>query len=369
MSTPYCLFCHHTNPPAAKFCNECGAPLHLKPCRQCEAINDAAAKTCYKCGTADPALVIGPDALAATAAVGPEAFTATAGAEPDVFAATPTVESVATVATGDAHAEREPFSLGDAIETSHDARWDWLADDANTNRAEAKLEPVAYPPQSSATTELSPLSETPDAMAAVVSPSPGASTKRRPKSRVAMAAVPAVLLLGALTVLAYYAFRYPVQLREWLSAARQTVNPSGDGTPTPPVAEATSVSASYAPMASIDIPSVAAMEPAAPRPANEPATDITPSPVRQDSQSATASGTGDVPTPASEQARAAVTSQPQVSTREHETPAAAASPAEKKSSSGTKKIGKKSKKTSTRKAAPARATPSSKGSTEPLLAP
>ena len=56
MPVPQCHFCGHTNPAGAKFCNECGAPQHLKPCKQCDAINGAAASTCYRCGAADPAL-------------------------------------------------------------------------------------------------------------------------------------------------------------------------------------------------------------------------------------------------------------------------------------------------------------------------
>ena len=49
-----CPFCDHRNPAGAKFCNECAAPLHLKPCSQCHAINDHAATNCYKCGAACP---------------------------------------------------------------------------------------------------------------------------------------------------------------------------------------------------------------------------------------------------------------------------------------------------------------------------
>src|SRR5215471_9532148 len=30
-----CRFCDHYNPAGAKFCNDCGSPLHLKPCEQC----------------------------------------------------------------------------------------------------------------------------------------------------------------------------------------------------------------------------------------------------------------------------------------------------------------------------------------------
>jgi len=50
MSSPECKFCGHDNPASAKYCNECAAPLHLKPCNECEAVNDRAATRCYKCG-------------------------------------------------------------------------------------------------------------------------------------------------------------------------------------------------------------------------------------------------------------------------------------------------------------------------------
>src|SRR5437867_554183 len=50
MFSPMCPFCGHSNPAAAKYCNDCGSPLHLKPCNQCEAVNDATAHNCYNCG-------------------------------------------------------------------------------------------------------------------------------------------------------------------------------------------------------------------------------------------------------------------------------------------------------------------------------
>lgn len=50
MSTPTCRFCRHVNPAGAKFCNECGSPLHLRPCPSCEAITDASAQACHQCG-------------------------------------------------------------------------------------------------------------------------------------------------------------------------------------------------------------------------------------------------------------------------------------------------------------------------------
>jgi len=45
-----CPICEHENPAASRFCNACGAPLHLGPCPHCEAMNDLADTHCYKCG-------------------------------------------------------------------------------------------------------------------------------------------------------------------------------------------------------------------------------------------------------------------------------------------------------------------------------
>src|SRR5262245_39825075 len=44
-----CSFCGHDNPVNAKFCNECGSPLHLALCA-CGAVNEVADAKCYKCG-------------------------------------------------------------------------------------------------------------------------------------------------------------------------------------------------------------------------------------------------------------------------------------------------------------------------------
>src|SRR5438105_5946319 len=54
MSLFHCRFCDHANPAGARFCNECGSPLYLKPCPQCEAVNDGAASQCFQCGAALP---------------------------------------------------------------------------------------------------------------------------------------------------------------------------------------------------------------------------------------------------------------------------------------------------------------------------
>jgi double zinc ribbon protein len=49
MVSSLCPFCQHSNPAVAKFCNDCGSPLTLKPCNQCGAVNDRAAKNCHEC--------------------------------------------------------------------------------------------------------------------------------------------------------------------------------------------------------------------------------------------------------------------------------------------------------------------------------
>src|SRR4051812_48131511 len=35
-----CPYCDHLSPVDSKFCNECGAALHLRPCPHCGAVND-----------------------------------------------------------------------------------------------------------------------------------------------------------------------------------------------------------------------------------------------------------------------------------------------------------------------------------------
>ena len=45
-----CSFCEHHNPAGSCFCNDCGSPLHLRPCTQCDAVSDRTATTCYNCG-------------------------------------------------------------------------------------------------------------------------------------------------------------------------------------------------------------------------------------------------------------------------------------------------------------------------------
>jgi len=49
-----CPFCDHRSAAGAKFCSECGSPLHLKPCCLCDAVNARTATNCYKCGAECP---------------------------------------------------------------------------------------------------------------------------------------------------------------------------------------------------------------------------------------------------------------------------------------------------------------------------
>jgi hypothetical protein len=58
-----CPICEHVNPAESRFCNACGAPLHLAPCPRCGTINGLGAQDCYKCGAA--LMVRSADALAA----------------------------------------------------------------------------------------------------------------------------------------------------------------------------------------------------------------------------------------------------------------------------------------------------------------
>ena len=44
-----CAYCDHPNPVGTNFCNDCGAALHLQPCRQCGAVSVIKARHCPSC--------------------------------------------------------------------------------------------------------------------------------------------------------------------------------------------------------------------------------------------------------------------------------------------------------------------------------
>lgn len=51
-----CSFCQHENTPGARFCAECGSPLHLRVCPnpKCGKVSDVNAAQCEFCGTPFP---------------------------------------------------------------------------------------------------------------------------------------------------------------------------------------------------------------------------------------------------------------------------------------------------------------------------
>ncbi|HKA58653.1 MAG TPA: zinc ribbon domain-containing protein, partial [Gemmatimonadales bacterium] len=83
-----CPFCEHVNTATARFCNACGAPMHLVPCARCGAVNDPkAAATCYQCDAALPETRLGDFARSSSgaemsAAAGSPAWTIADRAQP-----------------------------------------------------------------------------------------------------------------------------------------------------------------------------------------------------------------------------------------------------------------------------------------------
>ncbi len=195
MFIPKCLFCDHTNPADAKYCNECGSPLHLQLCKQCDAINDAAAKICHKCGTAIATPVI----------------------TPDLAALTPVAESIAAVTSGYAGLEREHPSPSRTTAESQVSRVRRPASHATASDPIPMSGPLLLHLDRIDPYGRSPLCEPLDTSRAVASQMPGTTALRRRKYRVAMAALFPAVLLGAVAVFAYHAYRQPVQLGEQIS--------------------------------------------------------------------------------------------------------------------------------------------------------
>lgn len=49
-SNSQCPYCDHVSPVGSKFCNDCGAALHLRPCPHCGSVNDITLNThCSRC--------------------------------------------------------------------------------------------------------------------------------------------------------------------------------------------------------------------------------------------------------------------------------------------------------------------------------
>ncbi len=212
-----CLFCDHVNPVGAKFCNDCGSPLHLKPCKQCEAINDHAAENCYQCGAADPALVI------ASREVGSLTSGTAASAMPDDegfdHGQPARVESM--MHDGDTFSPR----LGDATTSNceTDVEIATLESRAREGMGYAALETARA-------VHAGPLEEF------------RATTGPRPSLRVTPTEILPALLLVALAFSAFHVYRNPLQLREWLDAAKLATASFG-GRPTQTIPVTTNVPA------------------------------------------------------------------------------------------------------------------------------
>jgi ribosomal protein L40E len=209
-----CLFCDHVNPVGAKFCNDCGSPLHLKPCKQCEAINDHAAENCYQCGAADPALVI----------------------------ASREVESLTSGTAASARPGDEGFDHGhparvESMMHDGDTFSPRLGDATTSNRETDAREGTGYPALETArAVHAGPLAEF------------RATTGPRPSLRITPTEILPALLLIALAFSAFHVYRNPLQLREWLDAAKLATAPSG-GRPTQSIPVTTNVPASPEPRA------------------------------------------------------------------------------------------------------------------------
>jgi hypothetical protein len=65
-----CSFCQHENIPGARFCAECGSPLHLRVCpnSNCGKVSDVNARQCEHCGTFFPEIPLADAALPTKAA-------------------------------------------------------------------------------------------------------------------------------------------------------------------------------------------------------------------------------------------------------------------------------------------------------------
>lgn len=173
---PQCPFCDHANPFGAKFCNDCGSPLHLKPCNHCEAVNDQVAKNCYKCGTEFPVLSPAPNAATAS----------------------PVLDTTAPSAT----------LSGIGSERGHAPLPEPVADYVMTPPRSVDSGRTFVFSAAKRAADLIPLHDF------------GAGIGRRSPLRQALAVVLPVALFSTVGVAAYYVYRHQVQLSGTLSSAQ-----------------------------------------------------------------------------------------------------------------------------------------------------
>ena len=192
-----CPFCAHTNPSGAKFCNECGAPLHLRPCNQCEAINDQVEKNCYKCGMTL--------AMPCTA--------------PEAAPVLPAVDTVAVSASlDDLCVESGYTSLTESATESQDVRLRQPGDETAAAH-DCAVEIVPRAPRCPGGYLTSPVSTEDRTANAIPLHDFGTATGPHLWSRLALVAVLSAAVLTAVGVSAYYAYRHQTQLGGSLSAA------------------------------------------------------------------------------------------------------------------------------------------------------
>jgi hypothetical protein len=171
-----CAVCDHKNPPDAKFCNECGSPLHLTSCNHCGAVNDRASTHCYSCGAQIPV-----PSLAAEAAP--------VSAVPDAAAASKILSDIG-VESG-----RAPLAKSAAASLEVPER---RAGNETAGVGEHVIPLVSAAPRA---TDVVPL--------------PNVVTTPRP--RPTFHAILPALLVATVALSAYYVYRYPLQARDWLS--------------------------------------------------------------------------------------------------------------------------------------------------------
>jgi Double zinc ribbon len=373
MFLPQCLFCDHVNPAGAKFCNDCGSPLHLKRCSQCEAVNDQAAKNCSKCRTEFPVLSTpseappmwsAPDSTAASAALSdtipkfdldfhlddppkpaPPAAKVTAAAQASVppgpviaIAGSPAPQLARPVAAFELDKldlaldpQRSTFEdptssvlvgsdQGHAPEPEpaadvQDVPRRWPANETATS-SEAGPEIVAREPRSLGRDVTSLFSAAQRATAMIPLHNLDATAKLRPTSRVALTVLLPTVALISIGIFAYYVYSNSVlserQGTQAVPAAPADVNAGAPLTrPIPKIG----VTASSAPSASLGTGSVAAIGTAKPEPPVEASAAVTTSPVGEGTSAATGANGAASQTPSPSEPH------PQDSTSDQVTPA------------------------------------------------
>ena len=333
MLVSQCLFCNNENPQGAKFCNECGSPLHLRPCWHCDAVNDAASEACYKCGAPCSA------AFATTASEAPTAVEPVSQVtDRVVFAIAPSVadESLPTPQTA-----VEPVSQV-------------------TGQAVFALAPsVADESLPTPRTAVEPVFQVTDRAVFAIAPSAADESLPTPQPRLRRrlaVALPPLALLGAIAIGSYYAYRNPTQLREWLGAARATASQDRGAAPVAIEAPKDVAAASVASTSSVEASGIGAHALAATTIADRRATEPPAADSAHPAESASSYGPQDDRPGAAfhvgpeDAAAAQVAVEAQSSTKDSTTTATA----DKNATSSPKARAKKSKKTTARKQDPPR---------------